>query len=108
MMDAKVSNQLIKRASCQVKQPERVGTKKKPVIDTGKKSKTPNEVEPVEKTNKNSRFSQDKSPTPTIHVIEKILLYLRKITSHREIAKINLSHPSLSHIKQECQESQIQ
>ena len=37
----------------------------------------------------------------------RILSDERKVTSHREIARIN-SHPELPHREQECQESLIQ
>ena len=41
-----------------------------------------------------------------MHMSIRILLDFRKITSHRN--QNHLSHPSLSHIEQECQESLIQ
>ena len=69
------------------------------MIDKGKRSKTLNEVKPVEKINKNlqsfleishvKRKSFFHTNYETMHMSTRILLDSGRITSYREIARMN-------------------
>ena len=81
------------------------------VIDRGKRSKTLREVKPVENISKNPQSFLEKSP------VQKEVLLSHKLQDHAWVIESfrikgkncqnQLSHPSLSHIEQECQESLI-
>ena len=88
------------------------------MIDRGKRSKTPSEVTPVENINKNLQSFPEISP-----VQEEVLLShklrdyayeyqipfkLKEDNASQSNCQNQLSHPGLSHIEQECQESLIQ
>ena len=88
------------------------------MIDRRKRSKTLSEVKPVENVSKNLQSFPEISP------VQKEVLLSHKLRDHAyeyqnpfELKEDNLSqrncqnqlsHPSLSHIEQECQESLIQ
>ena len=88
------------------------------MIDRGKRSKTPSEVKPVENINKNLQSFPEISP-----VQEEVLLShklqdyayeyqipfkLKEDNASQSNSQSQLSHPGLSHIEQQCQESLIQ
>ena len=82
----------------------------KKVIDRGKRTKTLTEVMPVQNISKNLQSFLEITP------VQKEVLLSQKLEDHDayedNTSRINcrnqLSHPSLSHIEQECQESLIQ
>ena len=90
-------------------------TKTNADIFRGKRNKSPNEVKPVENTNKKTQSLIKISPLQkkvplhinckTVHRNIKILANYTKVTSHREIARISWSFQSLSHVEQEHQKS---
>ena len=88
------------------------------MIDRGKRSKTPSEVKPVKNINKSLQSFPEISP-----VQEEVLLShklrdyayeyqkpfkLKEGNASQSNYQNQLSHPGLSHIEQECQESLIQ
>ena len=99
-----------------MKQNKKLCTKKK-VIDRGKRSKTLSEVKPVENINKNLQFSRDESHAKEVlpshklqdHACEYQKLFgLKEDNPTQKNCQNQLSHPGLSHIEQEFQESLIQ
>ena len=82
----------------------------KKVIDRGKRTKTLTEVMPVQNISKNLQSFLEITP------VQKEVLLSQKLEDHdayedntsRRNGRNQLSHPSLSHIEQECQESLIQ
>ena len=81
------------------------------MIDRGKRSKTLNEVKPVENTKKNQQNFLEINP------VQKEVLPSHKLQPFRikgihnhsqQNFQSQLIHPSLSHIDQECQENLIQ
>ena len=77
----------------------------KKVIDRGKRSKKLSEVKPIENISKNLQSFLEISPE------QKEVLPSHKLQDHAYSSLKNcqnpMSHPSLSHIEQECQESLI-
>ena len=88
------------------------------VIDSGKRSKTLSEVNPVKNVNKNLQSFLEVSP------VQKEVLLSEKLQDHvyeyqnpfklkednlsQRNCQNQLSHPGLCHTEQECQESLIQ
>ena len=90
----------------------------KKVIDGGKRSKTLSEVKPVENTSKNLQSFPEISPVqkevlPSHNLRDHAYGYknpfrLKEDNFSQRNCQNQLSHPGLSHIEQECQESLIQ
>ena len=88
------------------------------MINRGKRSKTMSEVKLVKNTSNNPQsFLEISSVQKEVCLSNKLqdhayelqnLLVLKKDNSSQRNCQNKLSHPSLSHIQQECQESLIQ
>ena len=79
----------------------------KKVIDRGKRSKTLSEVKPVENINKNLQSFLEISLRDHAYEYQNPFELKEDNLSQRNCQN-QLSHPGLSHIEQECQESLIQ
>ena len=109
---------LIERTSSMLEKSKSLSIKMKKATDRGKRSKKLSEVKPVENISKNPQSFLEINPVqkevlPSHKLQEHVYQYqnpfgLKEDSLSQRNCQSQLSHPSLSHIERECQESLIQ